>query len=81
MNLQFQKSAKKDLKKLDKSLAIQILNQIKNLEQYPDLSNIKKLKNHYPPLRYRIGDYRVLFTVEDDEIIVIHVKHRKEAYS
>jgi len=30
--------------------------------------------------RFRIGDYRVLFDVEDDEIIVLKVGHRKDVY-
>jgi len=29
---------------------------------------------------YRVGDYRVLFEVEEETIIVVHIKHRKEAY-
>ena len=80
MIVKIQESAKKDLKKLDKSKAVKILNQLKKLENYPDISNIKKLNNHYPPMRYRIGDYRVLFDVEDDILIVVNIKHRKEAY-
>ncbi|MGE4398792.1 MAG: type II toxin-antitoxin system RelE/ParE family toxin [Campylobacterales bacterium] len=80
MTVKVQESALKDLKKIDKSIATNILLHIKNLENYPNLTNIKKLKNHYPPLRYRIGDYRVLFDVEDDVLIVVNIKHRKEAY-
>jgi len=80
MNIEIQESAKKDLKKIDKKNALYILKQIKKLETYPQLSNIKKLTNHYPPMRYRIGKYRVLFEVEKDLIIVVHIKHRKEAY-
>ena len=80
MKIEIQESARKELKKIDKSDAKKILLQIKNLENYPELSNIKRLKNHYPPLRYRIGDYRVLFEIVDDVIIVVHIKHRKEAY-
>ena len=80
MIVEIQESAKKDLKKIDKKQALKILKYIKNLEKYPHLANIKKLKNHYPPMRYRIGDYRVLFEVEDNTIIVVNIKHRKEAY-
>lgn len=80
MKIEIQDSAKKDLKKMDKSEALKILKQLQGLEKYPNLSNIKKLKNHYPPLRYRIGDYRVLFDVVDDMLIVVNVKHRKDAY-
>lgn len=80
MTLVIQESAVKDLKNIDKTTATKILLQIKKLEDYPNLSNIKKLKNHYPPLRYRIGDYRVLFDAEGDMLIVANVKHIKEAY-
>ena len=78
MIVQIQESAKKDLKKLDKNLALRILKSIQKLENYPSVSNIKKLRNHYPPLRYRVGEYRVLFDVIDDTLIVVNIKHRKE---
>ncbi len=80
MKIEIQESAKKELKKIDKYKAKLILKKIKELEAYPDLTNIKKLKNHYPPFRYRTGDYRVLFDVVEDVLIVVHIKHRKEAY-
>ncbi len=80
MKIEIQESAKKELKKIDKYKAKLILKKIKELEAYPDLTNIKKLKNHYPPFRYRTGDYRVLFGVVEDVLIVVHIKHRKEAY-
>jgi len=30
--------------------------------------------------RYRVGDYRVLFDVEDSNIVVLRVQHRREVY-
>ncbi len=42
--------------------------------------DIKKLANHTPEYRLRIGDYRVLFEVSGDKIIVYRVRHRKDAY-
>ncbi len=80
MRVKIQESAKKDLKKIEKTTARKILQQLKKLEAFPHLPHIKKLKNHYPPMRYRIGHYRVLFEVIGDEVIVVNVKHRKEAY-
>ena len=53
MIVKIQERAKKDLKKIDKSIAMRILKNIKKLEKYPNILNIKKLKNHYPPHRYR----------------------------
>jgi mRNA interferase RelE/StbE len=80
MLIDIQDSAYKDLKKLDKSDAIKILQTIKKLEDYPNITNVKKLTNHYPPFRLRIGDYRVLFDIEENKIIISNIKHRKEAY-
>jgi len=81
MRVEIQESAKKDLKKIDRYKALGILKKIQDLESYPDLTNIKKLKNYYPPFRYRVGDYRILFDVVEDVLIVINVKHRKDAYA
>lgn len=80
MKVVVQESARKDLKKIDKSEAKKMLEQLKLLQDFPNLSNIKKLKNHYPPFRLRIGRYRVLFDIEKDTLIVIHILHRKDAY-
>jgi mRNA interferase RelE/StbE len=32
------------------------------------------------PYRFRIGDYRVIFDLVDDEIVVLRVGHRREIY-
>lgn len=30
--------------------------------------------------RFRVGTYRILFDVDDDAIIILHIQHRKEVY-
>jgi len=80
MYINFQDSALKDLRKIDKYEAEKILKAIPNLSNYPNVSNIKKLANHYPPYRFRVGNYRVLFDIEDENIFISYIKHRKEAY-
>ena len=45
-----------------------------------NLQNIKKLTNFEPAYRLRIGDYRVLFDVEENIIIIGRILHRKESY-
>ena len=80
MKIIFNEEALKDLKKLDKQVAKFILKKIENLKNYPIVNNIKKLKNFYPPFRYRINDYRVLFDIENDTIIIFKIVHRKDAY-
>jgi mRNA interferase RelE/StbE len=80
MRIEVSKSAFKELKKISPKYQKIIIEKLKLLENYPDTPNIKKLTNHYPPYRFRVGDYRVLFDVEDEIIKVLSIKHRKEAY-
>lgn len=81
--IQYAKSVKKDLSKIDKKHLEKIKNEIESLTKFPDISNVKKLAAH--PLadyRLRVGDYRVLFDVCPDEkvIYVLKIGHRKEVY-
>lgn len=46
-------------------------------------NNIKKLKGKYVGLyRYRLGDYRLIYSIDENEKIVfmLHVAQRKDAY-
>ena len=80
MKIDIQERAYKDLLKIDENQRKKILKAIKNLENYPNVPNIKKLKNFQPNYRLRVGDYRVLFDIENNTIIVVNIKHRKKAY-
>jgi len=80
MKIIFNEEAIKNLKKINRQTTQFLLKKIENLKKYPSLTNIKKLKNHYPPYRYRIGTYRVLFDIENENIIIFKIVHRKDAY-
>lgn len=80
MQIEIRKSAFKDLEKIDKKERVRILEAIEKLKDFPDVSNIKKLKNFNPTHRLRVGNYRVLFDVEENSIIIGRILHRKDAY-
>lgn len=42
--------------------------------------DVKRLTNFTPEYRLRIGNYRVLFEVENGEIVIYRIVNRKEAY-
>lgn len=42
--------------------------------------DIKKLTVHHPRYRLRVGNFRVLFDIEGDEIVIHTIKDRREAY-
>ncbi|MBE9009344.1 type II toxin-antitoxin system RelE/ParE family toxin [Pseudanabaenaceae cyanobacterium LEGE 13415] len=68
----------------DKALAKKIARCLQQLEQTPrSHPNIKALKGEYTGYyRYRIGDYRVIYSVDDGlvQVFVIAIAHRSEAY-
>ena len=69
----------KDLESLPKSDSKKIVGKIKALEN--GLSgDINKLTNFSPEYRLRVGNYRVLFEIENKKIVIYRVKHRKEIY-
>ncbi|QPR66070.1 type II toxin-antitoxin system RelE/ParE family toxin (plasmid) [Lysinibacillus macroides] len=81
----FTKQALKELKKMDKHQASIILAWIKkNLEgcENPRLHGKALVANHTGKWRYRIGDYRLITHIDDDQIIilVLDIGHRRSIY-
>ena len=72
--------ATKDLRRLEKQDATRVANALERLAD--GLSgDVKRLTNFSPEYRLRIGQYRVLFEIENEqEIVVYRVIHRREAY-
>jgi len=76
----YKKSVQHDLKKLSKTDASRILDQIEGeLPQNADSHPV--LKGQFAGLRkYRVGDYRVVYAILEDEIVVLRIGHRKDVY-
>ena len=74
-------TAQKQLNKLPEPIARVLIAVIYTLAQHPRPAGCKKLKgrNGY---RIRKGDYRVIYDIEDDVLIVtvIAIGHRREIY-
>ncbi len=80
MKIEIRKSAIKDLKTINEPHRSKLHNKISELINFPDLQNIKKLTNFEPAYRLRVGNYRVLFDVVDDTVIIGRVLHRQKSY-
>ena len=79
-NITYKKSVIRDISRLDKKEARGIINKIEK-----DLSeragSYPVLKGEFAGLRkMRIGDYRVVFTIMDANVIILRIGHRKEIY-
>jgi len=74
------KRALKDLEKLDENNKLRIKEKLNILLSDP-ISNSKKLSS---PLigtyRFRAGDYRVIFDIDADKVVILRIGHRKDIY-
>ena len=78
----FKKSAQKELAEIPKPFNQNIATSIDNLAENPRPDGVKKLKGEYNAYRIRVGDYRIIYTIEDViKIVEIQrIRHRKDAY-
>jgi mRNA interferase RelE/StbE len=79
----FARSARKELESLSEALGRRILARIEALAADPRPHRCVKLAGSEDLWRIRVGDYRVLYAIDDalQVIDVIAVRHRKDAYS
>lgn len=78
--LTFKKSVGRDLKRIDKEQADRLLKKIE--EELPGKADTQpSLTGKFLGLRkYRIANYRIIYSLIDDTILVLRIKHRREAY-
>jgi mRNA interferase RelE/StbE len=76
-------AALRELRKLDKQIARRILRAVTQLAVDPRPAGTRALSG-YPTatMRLRVGDHRVGYVVEDDQvrIVIVRVAHRREVY-
>jgi mRNA interferase RelE/StbE len=77
--IEIRPKATKDIAGIPKSDARRITERI--LAMSDGLTgNVKRLTNFTPEYRLRVGDWRVLFDVEENKIVIYRILNRKEAY-
>jgi mRNA interferase RelE/StbE len=76
------RSARKQLEKLPAQVVERVFPKIESLALQPRPSGCKRLKGGENLWRIRVGDYRVVYSVNDSDAVadIIAVRHRSEAY-
>ena len=79
-NIVYKKSVHRDLKKIKKTEAIKIIDQLeKDLSNKPDSYPV--LKGKFTGLReYRVGDYRVIYAIIEKNVLVLRIGRRRNIY-
>jgi mRNA interferase RelE/StbE len=80
-SLHFSRQAFKELEQINEPFYYSIKQAIFNLAQNPRPQGYKKLKGR-DAYRIRIGNYRVIYDIIDNELVVdiITLGHRKDVY-
>ncbi len=80
--LLIKRSAERDLRKLPRPIFRRVNEKILALRGVPQPHGARKLVGALEGWRIRVGDYRVLYQIDDDAqtVTVVRVKHRREVY-
>lgn len=80
--VEFTKAAARQVRKLPRPARDRVVAAIAELQDDPRPHGSKKLVGEQTAWRVRIGDYRVIYDVFDEELIVTVVRagHRREVY-
>jgi len=74
--------ARRDLDRLPNHVFDRIAPHVNALAENPRPRGCRKMEGSLRDWRLRIGDYRIIYEIDDDarRVIVLRVKHRREAY-
>jgi mRNA interferase RelE/StbE len=78
----FRRSAEKDLRRLDATVRLRVMRAVETLAREPRPHGCRKLEGGEDAYRIRVGDYRVIYTVDDAVFVVAveRIRHRREVY-
>lgn len=81
--VEFSRSARRELERLPAEVIPRIIAAIDTLRLEPRPRGCRKLAGEEALYRIRVGDYRAIYEIDDPQrrVLVLRVRHRKDAYS
>lgn len=78
--IEFLRKTKKELSKLPFNIQKQISKRIESLKINPYPADVKQLKNSNGLLRIRVGDYRIIYRINNEILVIVVIKigHRSK---
>ena len=75
-------SAQKDIRALDAALRVRVIRTLREMANEPRPHGCRKLVDSEHQWRIRVGNYRIIYTVDDAARVVdvLAVRHRSKAY-
>lgn len=80
--LLIKRSAEQDLRRLSRVVFQRVNTKILTLRDEPRPPGVRKLAAPQEGWRIRVGDYRILYQINDSEqtVTIVRVRHRRDAY-
>ena len=76
----YTKRAEKDIDRLNQETRERIREALEKYSEAPLNYSRKMLDQALGTYRFRVGDYRVIFDMEGEQIIILRVGHRRDIY-
>ncbi len=76
----FKPKSLRDCNKIPKKDLRRIFEKIEMMQNNLE-GDVRRLTNFTPEYRLRVGNYRVLFEIENATIVIYRIRHRKEVYT
>ena len=80
--IEWKPSAAKELKRLPRDIVPRVVKAVGELADEPFPSDVVKLQGSQFTYRIRVGDYRVIYTVVTNVLVIeiVRVRHRRDVY-
>jgi len=80
--IQWSSAAGRELRRIARAVLPRVVEAVDGLELDPRPRGVTKLEDEDNVWRIRVGPYRVIYEVLDEErlVTVLHIRHRREAY-
>lgn len=80
--IEIKPSASKELEKLPRQMVVRVVAVIRELAEDPYPQGVRKLSGFDRTFRIRVGDYRVLYDIYENRLVIeiIQIRHRKDVY-
>lgn len=75
-------SAEKDFSRLDSEVQSRVVKKLEFFISSPNPIDFAETLTHRETgqYRFRVGNYRIIFDLEDDVLIILTIRHRREVY-
>jgi mRNA interferase RelE/StbE len=78
--IEYKSSVDRDLRRLDRQVASRVIDKVEEALGAADLRPVPLSGPFEGLYKLRVGDYRVIYTLAAERVLVVRIAHRREVY-